>query len=137
MSVTVPRNFRLLEELEAGEKAKDLPANISFGLMDPSDSSLSTWCGSILGMPGTRFDGRMVTVKLYCGDNYPNVPPTVTFISRVNLPFVQNDGSINVNHFPLLKNWKPSTTILVILLEISKEMTKHGNLQQPPEGSTY
>ena len=137
MSVEVPRNFRLLEELEAGEKGQDLPGNISFGLMDPSDSTLSTWVGTILGMPGTRFDGRMVSVKFYCGNNYPKQPPTVSFITKVNLPFVDDSGNVITNQFPLLKNWSPSTTILKILIDISKLMQKHGNMQQPPDGQTY
>lgn len=137
MAVTVPRNFRLLEELEVGEKAKDLPANISFGLEDTSDLTLSTWRGAIWGMPGTRFDGRSVSVRIFCGDNYPNERPKVTFISRVNLPFVQGDGSINVSQFPLLRDWRPATTILAILSEINQQMMKYGNLQQPPEGQEY
>jgi ubiquitin-conjugating enzyme E2 variant len=135
--VEVPRNFRLLEELEAGEKAQDLPANISFGLFDAADATLSTWVGSILGHPGSRFDGRMVTVKIYCGDNYPKVAPIVTFISRVNLPFVDGTGGIILNHFPLLKNWKRETKIVQILSEISNLMQKHGNLSQPPDGQNY
>lgn len=137
MAVEVPRNFRLLEELEDGEKGQDLPPNISFGLMDHNDSTLSNWVGTILGMQGTRFDGRMISVKIYCGDRYPNQPPNVSFISRVNLPFVDQNGNIVTNNFPLLKNWKKETKIATILIEISRLMVKNGSLQQPPDGQTY
>ncbi|KAH0789072.1 Ubiquitin-conjugating enzyme family protein [Histomonas meleagridis] len=136
MAIEVPRNFRLLDELELGEKGQDVPPNISFGLEDPSDSTLTTWNGTILGMPGTRFDGRMVSVRIVCGDRYPKVAPIVTFISCVNLPFVDNTGKIILSKFPLLKNWNPSTTILNILVEISNQMMRNGNLPQPPE-QTY
>jgi ubiquitin-conjugating enzyme E2 variant len=137
MAVEVPRNFRLLEELETGEKAQDLPPNISFGLLDTSDATLSTWVGSILGLPGTRFDGRMLSVRLFCGEQYPKVPPTVNFLTRVNLPFVDAGGNVIVNQFPLLKNWKSTTRILQILIEISNLTQKYGSLSQPPEGQSY
>ncbi|OHT10302.1 Ubiquitin-conjugating enzyme family protein [Tritrichomonas foetus] len=137
MAVEVPRNFRLLEELEVGEKGQDIPPNISFGLMDNGDSTLSNWVGTIHGSPGTRFDSRMVSIKFYCGENYPKQPPTVSFITRVNLPFVDGNGNIIINNFPLLKDWRPATTILVILIEISNLMKKYGNLQQPPDGQNY
>ncbi|KAH0792295.1 ubiquitin-conjugating enzyme variant MMS2 [Histomonas meleagridis] len=133
MAVEVPRNFRLLDELEEGEKGQDVPPNISFGLEDPSDSTLTTWNGTILGKEGTQFFGRMVSVRLICGENYPKVAPIVTFISPVNLPFVDRNGKVIINNFPLLKNWNPSTTILKILMEISNQMVKNGNLKQPPE----
>ena len=135
--VEIPRNFRLLEELEIGEKAGDLPANISYGLQDPSDASLSHWTGTIFGMPGTRFDGRVIDIRFYCDNNYPKVPPTVSFRTRVNLPFVDSQGRVIPNQLPTLKKWSPSTTILNILVDIEAQMKRNGGLSQPPEGSTY
>jgi ubiquitin-conjugating enzyme E2 variant len=137
MTVEIPRNFRLLEELEAGEKAQDLPPNISFGLLDTSDATLSTWVGSIMGVPNTRFEGRMVSVRIFCDDHYPKAPPTVTFITKVNLPFVDSSGGIIVNQFPLLKNWNPNTRILQLLLEILNLMQRNGSRPQPPDGQNY
>ena len=53
-TVIVPRNFKLLEELEKMEKGHT-EMSVSFGLTDPSDVFLSNWNGGILGPHGVRF----------------------------------------------------------------------------------
>ena len=57
--VIVPRNFKLLEELEKSEKGHGDMA-ISFGLVDTGDTFLSEWNGGILGPPGVSFPIRNV-----------------------------------------------------------------------------
>ncbi len=69
MSAKVPRNFRLLEELEKGEKglgAGRLNKSIrcmcshisieacSYGLADGDDLMMTNWNGTILGPPHVR-----------------------------------------------------------------------------------
>lgn len=49
--VVVPRNFKLLEELERSEKGHG-EMSISFGLADPGDTFLTDWNGGILGPVG-------------------------------------------------------------------------------------
>ncbi|KAI4120234.1 MAG: hypothetical protein LQ341_007570, partial [Variospora aurantia] len=41
-------------------------------------------------------ENRIYSLNIHCGDEYPDVPPTVQFISKINLPCVdQKTGKVS------------------------------------------
>ncbi|KAF8598304.1 UBC-like protein [Ceratobasidium sp. AG-I] len=134
----VPRNFRLLEELEKGEKGIG-DGSCSYGLEDSDDIMMSRWNGTIIGPGHTVHENRIYSLKIHCSDSYPDVPPTISFLSKVNLPFVGPTGKVDTNKLPVLSSWTRSSTLETILVQIRREMAAPQNrkLPQPAEGSMY
>jgi ubiquitin-conjugating enzyme E2 variant len=135
----VPRNFKLLEELEKGEKGFG-PDSCSYGLSDPNDISMTNWNATILGPPNSNHENRIYSLKVKCGENYPDEPPTVKFISKINLPCVDNsNGDVIPKKFKTLSNWQRSYSIEILLLDLRKLMADPQNkkLPQPKEGEIF
>ncbi|CCG23023.1 Mms2 protein [Candida orthopsilosis Co 90-125] len=134
----IPRNFKLLEELEKGEKGLGAES-ISYGLTNQDDITMTYWNGTIIGPPHSNHENRIYSLKIVCDENYPDKPPKVQFISKINLPCVDSSGNVVVSEFDTLKNWKRSYTMETVLLELRKSMASPNNkkLPQPEEGSTY
>uniref|UniRef100_A0A060T6E2 ARAD1C19008p n=1 Tax=Blastobotrys adeninivorans TaxID=409370 RepID=A0A060T6E2_BLAAD len=134
----IPRSFRLLEELEKGEKGLG-SESCSLGLADADDINMTYWNGTILGPPHSAHENRIYSLTLEAGPEYPNKPPTVKFASKINMPCVTETGEVDPSRLNCLANWKRTNTMETVLVELRREMASPMNrkLPQPPEGSTY
>ncbi|PIA26616.1 hypothetical protein AQUCO_09100052v1 [Aquilegia coerulea] len=135
--VVVPRNFRLLEELERGEKGIG-DGTVSYGMDDADDIYMRSWTGTIIGPPNTIHDGRIYQLKLFCDIDYPDKAPKVKFQTRINMTCVnQETGYVEPSRFQMLADWQREYTMEDILTQLKKEMTSPQNrrLSQPPEGN--
>ena len=129
------RRFRLIEEYESANKGKD--PFISYGLTDPDDRSLSKWNASIVGPQGTNFD-RFYSLIITTGPNYPHAPPSVQFVTKIILPYVNKQtGFIDNQKFEGFKNWTGDVTLSFLLKFLKDDMKRYKKLKQPKEGSTY
>jgi len=86
----------------------------------------------------TAYEGKIFQLKLFCGKEYPESPPTVRFQTRINMACVNPEtGVVEPSLFPMLTNWRREYTMEDILVKLKKEMmTSHNRkLAQPPEGN--
>ena len=141
---TVPRTFRLYEELEKAEKAKLSDQSVSYGLTNGKsslqfinfpcegigdDTTFTDWNGTIIGPPNTKFDNRIFFLVIKCGPSYPAKAPEVSFSSKINLPCVnQQNGRVEPSKFHIFANWKGDYDMEKVLIGLKNEMIANKNL---------
>ena len=97
------------------------------------------WNGTIIGPNNTPFEGRIYALQIECGEDYPNVPPSLKFRTRVSLPCVRDNGGVDPRALPVTANWTRKNTIEDCLNAIYIMMSHPSSrrLQQPPDGDMF
>ena len=101
------------------------------------DRTFTEWNGTIIGPANTNFDNRIYFLTIKCGPHYPDQPPEVYFLSKVNLPCISSNGKVEPNKFGIFAQWKSEYTMEKLLIGLNNEMIAHKKLQQQDEGDTY
>jgi ubiquitin-conjugating enzyme E2 variant len=79
--------------------------------------------GSVLTCPSLQsvHENRIYSVTMHCGPNYPDAPPTIQFVSQVNLPCVNpRNGVVDPSQLPCLAQWKRENTMETVLIELRR-----------------
>lgn len=84
---------------------------------------MSRWNGTIIGPGHSVHENRIYSLSITCGPSYPDVPPEITFLTRINLPCVdQANGRVDPAKLGVLANWKHSFTLETILVELRRRV---------------
>lgn len=107
---------RIQKELAA--MTLDGPPNCSAG---PKAYNIYEWRSTILGPPGSVYEGGVFVLDITFTPNYPFKPPKVTFRTRIYHCNINSHGVICLD---ILKdNWSPALTVSKILLSICSLLT--------------
>ncbi|KAF3828016.1 hypothetical protein GH733_001251 [Mirounga leonina] len=122
--VSLSKNSKLLStstkriQKELADITLDPPPNCSAG---PKGDNIYEWRSTILGPPGSVYEGGVFFPDTTFIPEYPLKPPKVTFRTRIYHCHMNSQGVICLD---ILKdNWSPALTISKVLLSICSLLT--------------
>ena len=133
MSRTSQSEKRLRQELD--NITRDPPDGVTAG---PDGEDLTSWSASIAGPNDSPYAGGIFFLHLAYPSNYPFVPPTVKFNTKVYHPNISTvDGSVFVDI--LGDQWCNALTITTLLVSIRSLLTDPNpeDAMEPEIGHEY
>ncbi|EJW01410.1 hypothetical protein EDEG_00457 [Edhazardia aedis USNM 41457] len=106
------KSRRIMKEIQ--EMKNDPPSNCSAGPISEADPD--TWSATIIGPPGTPYEGGTIELLIKLPPNYPFSPPKVSLITPI---FHCNVKADTICLDILKSEWSPALTIGKVLLSIS------------------
>lgn len=85
------------------------------------DAQLTHLSASIVGPPGSPYEGGKFFLYIVLPKLYPMVPPTVRFLTRIAHPNVSRHGDVGIDI--IQHNWSLALTIPKILLSVQSLLT--------------
>ena len=82
----------------------------------PTDDSVFVWKGYVVGPPGTPYEDGFFSLKMLFCENYPFMPPTVRFTTKVYHCNIWENGAICLDI--LGEAWAPSMSMSALLTSI-------------------
>ncbi|KAH7032647.1 ubiquitin-conjugating enzyme/RWD-like protein [Microdochium trichocladiopsis] len=109
------RTRRIAKEM--GDIEADRASNLYVALADPASGNLTHLKASILGPPGTPYEGGTFMVDIKIPNDYPFRPPVMKFDTKVWHPNISSQtGAICLD--TLSTRWSPVMTIRSTLLSL-------------------
>lgn len=141
----MPRSFVLRQELDRGEKGGQDQGfrsphlmYVSIGLDQMDDGAdyqgqLANWTGTILGVDGTETADRIYALRIQCPPGYPEQPPVIRFLNKVDMDGVDARGNVDPRLFGA---WRPELGMIGALCGVRAAMVGLRR-RQPPADAKY